>query len=79
VEGITEAKGILRMNNAMAGKGGEVLVKLRIAEALQDKKIMLLPVSSGGGINLQTTDINKLIDVMGAKALAGANKADNKE
>ena len=78
VEGIAEAKGIRNMNRAMAGKGGEVLVKLRIAEALQGKKIMLLPVSSGGGINLQTTDINKLIDVMGAKALAGANKVDNK-
>jgi len=69
-EGIAEAKGIQEMNNALAGSGGEALVKLRIAEALQDKKIMLLPVSEGG-MNLKTTDINQLINTMGIKSLAG--------
>jgi uncharacterized membrane protein YqiK len=69
-EGIAEAKGIQEMNNALAGSGGEALVKLRIAEALQNKKIMLLPVSEGG-MNLKTTDINQLINTMGVKSLAG--------
>ncbi|MFZ5568962.1 MAG: SPFH domain-containing protein [Thermodesulfobacteriota bacterium] len=69
-EGIAEAKGIQEMNNALAGSGGEALVKLRIAEALQDKKIMLLPVSTGG-MNLKTTDINRLIETMGIRAMAG--------
>jgi len=59
-----------KMNNAMAGSGGEALVKLRIAEAIQGKRIVLLPVSEGG-MNLKTTDINRLIDTMGVKALAG--------
>jgi len=68
-EGIAEAKGIQKMNEALRGAGGEALVKLRIAEALQNKKILLLPIS-GGGMNLKTTDINKLIDVMGLKALS---------
>ena len=40
-EGIAEAKGIQEMNNALAGSGGEAIVKLRIAEALQGKRIML--------------------------------------
>jgi regulator of protease activity HflC (stomatin/prohibitin superfamily) len=62
-EGIAESKSIREMNKAMAGSGGETMVKLRIAEALQNKKIVLLPVS-GGGVNLRTTDINKLIDTM---------------
>lgn len=68
-EGIATAKGIREMNNAMAGSGGEALVKLRIAEAIQGKKIALLPVSEGG-MNLKTTDINRLIDTMGIQALS---------
>ena len=69
-EGIAEAKGIQEMNNALAGSGGEALVKLRIAEAMQDKRIMLLPVSEGG-MNLKTTDINQLINTMGIKSMSG--------
>jgi regulator of protease activity HflC (stomatin/prohibitin superfamily) len=68
-EGIAEAKGIQEMNRAMAGAGGPALVKLRIAESLQGKRILLLPVSEGG-MNLKTTDINQLINTMGVKSLA---------
>ncbi|BBO80887.1 membrane protein [Desulfosarcina ovata subsp. sediminis] len=69
-EGIADAKGIQEMNSALAGSGGETIVKLRIAEALQGKRIMLLPVSEGG-MNLKTTDINRLIETLGVKSLAG--------
>jgi len=69
-EGIAEANGIQEMNNALAGSGGEAIVKLRIAEALQGKRIILLPVSEGG-MNLKTTDINRLIETVGIKALSG--------
>ena len=69
-EGIAEATGIQEMNNALAGSGGEAIVKLRIAEALQGKRIILLPVSEGG-MNLKTTDINRLIETIGIKALSG--------
>ncbi len=68
-EGIAEAKGIQEMNNALAGSGGEALVKLKIAEALQGKRITLLPVSEGG-MNLKTTDINQLINTMGIRSLS---------
>jgi len=76
-EGIAEAKGIQEMNTALAGAGGEAFVKLRIAEALQGKRIMLLPVSEGG-MNLKTTDINQLINTMGVKALSTGQSAPPK-
>jgi hypothetical protein len=69
-EGIAEAKGIQEMNNALAGVGGKAIVKLRIAEAIQGKSIILLPVSEGG-MNLKTTDINRLIETLGVKSLSG--------
>ena len=68
-EGIANAKSIQEMNRAMESAGGEALVKLRIAEALQGKKIVLLPVSEGG-MNLKTTDVNQLIEMMGVRKLA---------
>jgi regulator of protease activity HflC (stomatin/prohibitin superfamily) len=68
-EGIAEARGIMEMNNALAGSGGEAIVKLRIAETLQGKRIILLPVSEGG-MNLKTTDINRLIETIGIKSLS---------
>jgi regulator of protease activity HflC (stomatin/prohibitin superfamily) len=68
-EGIAEAKGIQEMNNALAGSGGAAIVKLKIAEALLGKRIILLPVSEGG-MNLKTTDINRLIETLGVKALS---------
>jgi regulator of protease activity HflC (stomatin/prohibitin superfamily) len=72
-EGIAEAKGIQEMNNALAGSGGEALVKLKIAEALQGKHIMLLPVSEGG-MNLKTTNMNELINTMGLQSMGGQQK-----
>lgn len=40
--GSAEAKGISELNKALAGSGGEVIVKLKLAEALEGKKIVLL-------------------------------------
>ncbi len=72
-EGIAEAQGITEMNKAMASAGGEAMVKLKIAEAIQGKKIILLPVSEGG-MNLKTTNINELIQTLGVKSLAPEEK-----
>ncbi|OGR28165.1 MAG: hypothetical protein A2277_14475 [Desulfobacterales bacterium RIFOXYA12_FULL_46_15] len=69
-EGIADAKGIQEMNTALSGSGGKAIVKLKIAEALQDKHIMLLPTSEGG-MNLKTTNINQLIETLGIKSLSG--------
>jgi regulator of protease activity HflC (stomatin/prohibitin superfamily) len=68
-EGVAEAKGIKEMNSAMATSGGEALVKLEIAEALQGKRILLLPISEGG-MNLKTTNINELLTTMGVRGLS---------
>jgi hypothetical protein len=51
------------MNNTLTGSGGEAIVKLRIAEAIQGTR--------KGGMNLKTTDINRLIETLGIKSLSG--------
>jgi regulator of protease activity HflC (stomatin/prohibitin superfamily) len=68
-EGIAEAKGITELNKALAGSGGEVMVKLRLAEALEGKRIILLPVS-GNGMDLKTTNVNRLLETFGAQKMA---------
>ncbi len=71
-EGEAEAKGIAEMNKALAGAGGEVMVKLRIAEALKNKKIILLPQGTGT-IDLKSTNMNALLETLGLqKAAEGA-------
>jgi len=72
-EGKAEARGIREKNRALAGEGGETLVKLKIAEALKGKKIILLPVSEGG-MNLKTTDMNGLLQILGVQAAAQGGK-----
>ena len=61
-EGAAEAKGI-------TGSGGEVMVKLKLAEALAGKRILLLPVS-GGGLDIKTTNVNQLLEAYGAQKVA---------
>jgi regulator of protease activity HflC (stomatin/prohibitin superfamily) len=70
-EGVAEAKGITELNKALAGSGGEVMVKMKIAEALEGKKIVLLPLS-GSGMDIKTTDINKLLETYGLRTLTQA-------
>jgi ParB-like chromosome segregation protein Spo0J len=68
-EGQAAAKGIRERNRALAGAGGETLVKLRIAEALQGKRILLLP-GGQAGMDLRTTDVNGLLQMLGLRSLA---------
>ncbi len=70
IEAKTRATGIEKDNAAMAGTGGRTMVKLRIAEALMGKRIVLVP--SGKGANLQTLDVNQLI---AAEAVQKASQA----
>ena len=66
-EGISEAKGIRKMNLALAGSGGDTMVKLKIAESLQGKNILLVPGNQG--LDLKTTNINKLLSSYGLNSL----------
>ena len=55
-----KAQAIAKRNEALKGTGGRAMVKLRIAEALTGKNIVLVP--GGGGSSLQRLDVNKLMD-----------------
>ena len=68
-EAEAEAEGIRKMNEALSGSGSADVVKLAIAEALKDKKIVMVPMG-GGGLDVRTMDINQLLGMYGAKALA---------
>lgn len=72
-EGKAEAEAILKMNEALAGAGGEAMVKIAIAEALMNKQIVLLPMGSGG-IDIRSTDINSLLQLYGLKQLGGQTR-----
>jgi regulator of protease activity HflC (stomatin/prohibitin superfamily) len=63
-EKTARAQGITKMKEAMSGAGGRTMVKLRIAEALQGKRIVLFPTSDSA-LNLQQTDVNRFLDSMG--------------
>ncbi len=69
IEGKALAEGRRKMNEALAGGGGETMIRMAIAEALVGKRILLLPIG-GGGIDLRTTDINSLLQLYGVQSLA---------
>jgi len=75
VEAVAEARGIQETNNAMALTGGEAAIKLKIAEALRGKRIVLLPISEGG-MNLKTTDVNDLVKTLGIRSMAEKKSAE---
>ncbi len=63
-EKTARAKGIAKLKGAMAGAGGRTMVKLKIAEALKGKRIVLYPTGDGA-MNVQKTDVNKFLETMG--------------
>ena len=63
-EAKARAQGIQKENEALSGGGGRTMVKLRLAEALAGKRIILVP--AGKGANLQTLDVNALINAKAA-------------
>lgn len=69
-EAKARAQSIEKENAALGGAGGRTMVKLKLAEALAGKRIVLVP--TGKGANLQTLDVNELIRVTAAqKAVPG--------
>ena len=65
-KGRAEAQGISELIKALVSSGGEVMVKLKLAEALEGKKIVLLPLS-GTGMDIKTTNINRILEIYGCK------------
>ena len=58
IEARANAQAIEKRNEALAGAGGRTMVKLKIAEAMAGKRIVMLPSK---GANIQTLDINQLV------------------
>jgi regulator of protease activity HflC (stomatin/prohibitin superfamily) len=68
-EKTANAKGIQKLKDAMSGAGGRTMVKLKIAEALKGKRIVLFPTSDGA-MNIQRTDVNEFLKTMGLEGEA---------
>ncbi len=67
-EAKTRATAVEKENAALGGAGGRTMVKLRMAEAMQGKRIVLVPGGKGG--TLQTLDMNQLIGAMAAQKVS---------
>lgn len=61
-EKTANAEGVRKLNEALSGSGGRVMVKRKIAEALKGKKIVLIP---GGGNEIQKLDLNDMMKTYG--------------
>jgi regulator of protease activity HflC (stomatin/prohibitin superfamily) len=59
-EGTNTALTIIKQRESMASEGGEAQIQLAFATNLLHKRIIMIP--SGGGINLQTLDLNKALE-----------------
>ncbi len=68
-EGLAQSQGIEKMVEALNSAGGKTMVKMKMAEALVGKKIILLPLGETGGIDLKTTNVNELLQLYGLKSL----------
>ncbi len=60
-ERTAKAKAIQKRNEALRGTGGRAMVKLRVAEALDGKTIVLVP-GGASGFGLQKLDVNRLLE-----------------
>jgi hypothetical protein len=65
--------GVGSNDNVLTGSSGEAIATLSLAEALQGKRNLLLPVSDGG-MTLKTTNINRLIKTFGVTSLCGGRR-----
>lgn len=75
-EKTANAQAILAMNEALAGSGGRIMVKRKVAEVLKGKRIVVLPGGGEGSMGLQKMDVNQLLQTYavteGAKPTAAA-------
>jgi len=68
-EGKSQAEAIQKMNEALLGAGGEAIIKMELANALRDKRIVMVPMG-GNSLDLRTMDINKVMELYGMQSLA---------
>jgi len=70
-ERTANAKAIAKRNEALRGSGGRAMVKLKVAEAIEGKAIVLVP-SGQAGAAFNRLDVNKLVDAFKDEAPAPA-------
>jgi regulator of protease activity HflC (stomatin/prohibitin superfamily) len=73
-ERTAKAKAIAKRNEALRGVGGRAMVKLKVAEALEGKSIVLIP-SGQPGASFNRMDVNKMIDTFKDEPPAPASSA----
>ena len=61
-EAKASARGVSEQARALAGSGGDNMVKLKLAQALKGKNIIFVPT---GGMDLRTTNMNDLLQTYG--------------
>ena len=61
-EGTNTALTIIKQREAMASAGGETQIQLAFATNMVGKRIIMIP--TGNAINLQTLDLNKVVDTI---------------
>jgi regulator of protease activity HflC (stomatin/prohibitin superfamily) len=77
-ERTAKAKAIAKRNEALRGSGGRAMVKLRVAEALDGKSIVLIP-GGGNGVGLHKLDINRLVESAITQEAAKPAEAESEE
>jgi len=55
------AKGLTKLREAMQGSGGRTRIKMRLAEALQGKRIIVVPSTGTGAMSINKLDVNDLL------------------
>jgi regulator of protease activity HflC (stomatin/prohibitin superfamily) len=73
IERSANAQAIQKKNEALRGSGGRAMVKIKIAEALSGKAIVLIP-GGASGVGLNKLDVNQLID----SVIAGEAREEKK-
>jgi regulator of protease activity HflC (stomatin/prohibitin superfamily) len=76
-ERTAKAKAIAKRNEALRGGGGRAMVKLRIAEALEGKQIVLVP-GGANGVGLNKLDVNKLVESSALQSEVSSSTEESK-
>lgn len=73
VEGKNQAETIRKQREAMATAGGETKVKMKMAENLKGKRIIMVPMNPSS-MNINTLDFNKFMEIQGLRGLAAERR-----
>ncbi len=63
-----EAEALKQLNIALSGPGGKNMIARRLAKNLQNKKIVIVPMSDSGNVSI--VDVNSFLDNLAAKKVS---------